>query len=156
MKRKTNISVLDNIGLRRNINIEVGKTGSFPSGDLLDANATESLINEHVGAMTGVSDVINTKQDIISDLDTIRSGAAAGATALQQNEADELYQPKGSYLTQHQDISGKADKSEIPTKVSQLTNDSGFTANAGTITGITMNGQSKGTSGVVDLGTVIT
>lgn len=30
------------------------------------------------------------------------------------------------------------------------------TSNAGTITGITMNGSSKGTSGVVDLGTVIT
>lgn len=44
----------------------------------------------------------------------------------------------------------------VPTKVSDLTNDSGFTTNAGTITGITMNGTSKGTSGVVDLGTVIT
>ena len=32
----------------------------------------------------------------------------------------------------------------------------GFTKNAGTITGVTMNGASKGTSGVVDLGTVIT
>ena len=32
----------------------------------------------------------------------------------------------------------------------------GFTKNAGTITGIRMNGASKGTSGVVDLGTVLT
>jgi len=32
----------------------------------------------------------------------------------------------------------------------------GYTGNTGTITGITMNGASKGTSGVVDLGTVIT
>jgi hypothetical protein len=32
----------------------------------------------------------------------------------------------------------------------------GATANTGTITGIKMNGASKGTSGVVDLGTVIT
>lgn len=30
------------------------------------------------------------------------------------------------YLTEHQDISGKADRSEIPTKVSQLQNDSGY------------------------------
>lgn len=44
----------------------------------------------------------------------------------------------------------------VPTKVSDLTNDSGFTTNTGTITGIKMNGASKGTSGVVDLGTVIT
>ena len=44
----------------------------------------------------------------------------------------------------------------VPTKVSELTNDSGFTTNTGTITGIKMNGASKGTSGVVDLGTVLT
>lgn len=44
----------------------------------------------------------------------------------------------------------------VPTKVSELTNDSGYTKNVGTITGITMNGASKGTSGVVDLGTVLT
>jgi len=35
-------------------------------------------------------------------------------------------------------------------------NPMGYTSNTGTITGITMNGLSKGTSGVVDLGTVIT
>ena len=44
----------------------------------------------------------------------------------------------------------------VPTKTSDITNDSGYTTNTGTITGITMNGVSKGTSGVVDLGTVIT
>ena len=36
------------------------------------------------------------------------------------------------------------------------TNPAGYTSNQGTITGITMNGASKGTSGVVDLGTVLT
>ena len=30
------------------------------------------------------------------------------------------------FITEHQDISGKANKSDIPTKTSQLTNDSGF------------------------------
>ena len=44
----------------------------------------------------------------------------------------------------------------VPTNVSDLTNDSGYTTNKGTITGIKMNGASKGTSGVVDLGTVLT
>lgn len=44
----------------------------------------------------------------------------------------------------------------VPTKLSELTNDSGYTKNTGTITGIKMNGASKGTSGVIDLGTVIT
>ena len=39
---------------------------------------------------------------------------------------------------------------------SDITNWNGKTSNVGTITGITMNGASKGTSGVVNLGTVIT
>lgn len=39
---------------------------------------------------------------------------------------------------------------------SDISNWNGKTSNVGTITGITMNGASKGTSGVVDLGTVIT
>lgn len=49
-----------------------------------------------------------------------------------------------------------SNKPTIPSKTSELTNDSGFTANKGTITGIKMNGASKGTSGEVDLGTVLT
>lgn len=56
-----------------------------------------------------------------------------------------------SSSTAHSDI-----RNAIPTNVSDLTNDAGYTTNVGTITGITMNGTSKGTSGVVDLGTVIT
>lgn len=39
---------------------------------------------------------------------------------------------------------------------SDITNWNGKTSNIGTITGITMNGSSKGTSGVVNLGTVVT
>lgn len=35
-------------------------------------------------------------------------------------------------------------------------NPNGYTSNAGTLTGITMNGSSKGSSGVVDLGNVVT
>lgn len=54
------------------------------------------------------------------------------------------------------EVGALPDTTVIPTKVSQLTNDSGFTTNTGTITGIKMNGSSKGTSGVVDLGTVLT
>ena len=50
---------------------------------------------------------------------------------------------------------------KIPTKVSELTNDSGFTTNKGTVPSVAvkMNGTTKGTitsSGTIDLGTVIT
>ena len=55
-----------------------------------------------------------------------------------------------------QEVGALPSSTTIPTKVSDLINDSGFTTNTGTITGITMNGVSKGTSGVVNLGTVIT
>lgn len=74
---------------------------------------TETKLTEKGYATT---EQVNGKQDKITDLDTIRSGAAKGATALQ------------SYTEKY----------------------------TGTITGITMNGASKGTSGVVNLGTVIT
>lgn len=40
----------------------------------------------------------------------------------------------------------------VPIKVSELTNDSGYTTNKGTVTGVKINGSTKGTSGVVDLG----
>lgn len=83
--------------------------------------------------------LVNTKQDPINDLSDIRTGAALGATALQA-EADPVFtaSPAAS-------ISG-----------SDITNWNSKTDNAGTITGITMNGVSKGASGVVDLGTVLT
>lgn len=84
------------------------------------------------------------------------------------------------------EVGALPDTTTIPSKTSDLTNDSGFitgytetdpvysasaaagitssditnwngkTSNVGTITGITMNGSSKGTSGVVNLGTVVT
>lgn len=39
---------------------------------------------------------------------------------LTKGTADSTYQAKGNYLTQHQDISGKADKSEIPKNANQI------------------------------------
>ena len=45
--------------------------------------------------------------------------------------------------------------SDIPTKVSDLTNDAGYTTNTGTVTGVKVNGTTiNPTSGVVDIGTV--
>lgn len=54
-----------------------------------------------------------------------------------------------------------SDTPTIPTKVSELTNDSGYTTNTGTVTSVAvkMNNTTKGTitsSGTIDLGTVIT
>ena len=81
----------------------------------------------------------NNKQAAINDLSDIREGAALGATAL-QSETDPVFSASVAAGITNNDISNWNSK----------------TSNIGTITGITMNGASKGTSGVVDLGTVIT
>ena len=67
-----------------------------------------------------------------------------------QSDWDEVNSSSKAY------IQNKPTIPTVPTNVSAFTNDAGYTTNEGTITGITMNGVSKGTSGVVDLGTVIT
>lgn len=59
------------------------------------------------------------------------------------------------------DLTNYYNKSEIDSKLEVIPNEStvsewGFTKNQGTITGIKMNGSDKGTSGIVDLGTVVT
>ena len=55
-------------------------------------------------------------------------------------------------------ISAASTSANLPTSaaVAAFVEGKGYTTNTGTITGIKMNGASKGTSGVVDLGTVIT
>lgn len=129
----------------------------------------------------------NGKQDSISDLAAIRSGAALGATSV-QTETDPTVPAWAKAATKPTytaaEVGALPASTSIPSKISDLTNDSGYidtetdpvfsasvaagitssditnwnskTSNTGTITGITMNGASKGTSGVVDLGTVIT
>lgn len=58
------------------------------------------------------SDVLAGKQDRIDDLDTIRSNSSMVAGKLSKEEADQYYQPKGHYLTEHQDISGLVSKED--------------------------------------------
>lgn len=61
---------------------------------------------------------------------------------------------KSNFSGNYEDLSNKP---TIPSEVTENTVTSwGFTKNIGTITEITMNGESKGTSGVVNLGSVIT
>lgn len=62
---------------------------------------------------------ISGKQDVITDLETIRDGAAKGATALQNHQSLEAYATKTwvedkNYLTEHQSLTEYAKKSEIP------------------------------------------
>ena len=74
---------------------------------------------------TNVEDAINAKQESIADLDTIRRGAANGATALQSKDLAKVA-TSGSY----NDLSNKP---EIPAAVTEETVSGwGFTKNSGT------------------------
>ena len=89
-----------------------------PKGSYLTTESdptVSSAISTHNSSTSAHSDIrtaISGKQDTISDLSTIRSGAAAGATAVQpasisdmetQTHAAQTYQPKGNYLTSESD-----------------------------------------------------
>ena len=99
MKQKTNISVRNNQGAYTTSNMIIGASGRFASGDVLDANATIDVIQNEFG------------QPTIEDLNDIRSGAAAGATALQPTDIVTL---EGNVQTNTTNISGINDK--IPTQ----------------------------------------
>lgn len=107
LKNKLNgLSNYDDTAVNNAINGLQTQINTLVSGD---ANTAIESFNEIIAFLDGVTDTqtlegiiasieqqIATKQDVITDLATIRSGAAKGATALQS----------------HQDISGKLDKTE--------------------------------------------
>lgn len=121
-------------------------------------------------------------QDKISDLSTIRSGAAKGATAVQPrdlarvattgnyndlnnkptiptvNDGTLTIQRNGSTVANFtaNSSTNRTANISVPTATSQLVNDSGYTTNTGTITSVKMNGSTVATSGEANLGTVIT
>lgn len=231
LKNKLNgLSNYDDTAVNNAINGLQTQINTLVSGD---ANTAIESFNEIIAFLDGVTDTqtlegiiagieqqIATKQDVITDLATIRSGAAKGATALQSHQdishlatkteltnglagkvstvsgkglstndyttteknklagiaagaevnvqsnwtetntsSDAYIKNKPSLATvatsgSYNDLSNKP---TIPSAVTESTVSGwGFTKNTGTITGIKMNGASKGTSGVVDLGTVIT
>ena len=91
---------------------------------------------------------INNESLIGSGNITIQGGGSGEVNVI------ETIKVNGAALTPD---SNKAVDITVPSAVTESTISGwGFTKNLGTITGITMNGASKGTSGVVDLGTVLT
>lgn len=147
------------------------EVGALPTGTTLDGipdGSTRKLSNYVV---KDGSKVLSTNDFTTAEknkLDSIANGA--------QVNVIETVKVNNTALTP----SSKAVNITVPTKTSDLTNDSnyvttattkdfvtsaqvktqiegyGYTTNAGTITGINMNGASKGTSGIVNLGTVVT
>lgn len=116
-----------------------------------DPNASEAIvgsgtINLHKVAKTGSYNDLSNKPTI----PTVNNGTLT----IQKNGT------KVQTFTANQSSSVTANIT-VPTKVSDLTNDSGYTTNKGTVTSVAvkMNGSEKGkvtSSGTIDLGTVIT
>lgn len=95
-------------------------------------NDSKYIVTEDVASLTAGSLEFYTKAEIDEMLEDIESGNVT--------ESDPVFTASAASGITSGDISNWNSK----------------TSNTGTITGITMNGSSKGTSGVVDLGTVIT
>lgn len=72
MKQKTNISVKNNLGYHVTANMEIGPNKGYASGDILDANAVEQLvedkINSLVGGATTSADTLKEIEDKITQL----------------------------------------------------------------------------------------
>ena len=125
--------VLDSNGSEGNTYVEYlyvngqwEELGKFKVNIDLSGYATEDWVNSQ-GFLKEHQDISNlatkselaTKQDTISDLETIRSGAAKGATALQSvpsEYATEEWVNEQGFLKEHQDISNLATKEELNSK----------------------------------------
>ena len=112
-----------------------------------EAIAGSGTINLHKVAKTGSYNDLLHKP-------TIPAAANNGKLTIQKNGTDV------ATFTANQSTNVTANIT-VPTKVSEIANDSGYTTNKGTVTSVSikMNGASKGTvtsSGTIDLGTVIT
>ena len=132
----------DNIG--ENIIIE-----GFQVSDMSTANPTLTFISIPLGTITN-SAITIPLSNISSAEDLKLIEALTGQGILKRTSNGWTLTSLGSELS----------SSNITTALGYTPYDSsnpmGYTSNVGTITGITMNGTSKGTSGVVNLGTVVT
>ena len=133
-------------------------------GSHAEGNGTITLNNfEHsdgqYNASTKIDNTFGTAGNTLYSLGIGTSPVArANAVEVKQN-GDIFIKGIGSYNGTNYSTASSLQTviGNIPSAVTESTVSGwGFTKNSGTITGINMNGASKGTSGVVDLGTVIT
>jgi len=101
------------------------------NGEAVESALTNQIAAKYTKPSTGIP-----ATDLSSDVQS----ALNNANSAIQTETDPIFSASAASTIQSTDIENWNSK----------------TSNTGTITGITMNGASKGTSGVVDLGTVLT
>lgn len=88
-KTTLNVSVKNNAGIRVKPSVIVGNSGSYSSGDILDANAVEQLINSKiigvVGGATTAADTLKELEDKIDRLAMSQISNDAGYVQQDQN-----------------------------------------------------------------------
>lgn len=156
---KLSSSFIDGLGAAAGKAVDTVISANSTSTNLPTSKAVEDRINAHsgidkVGTVTGVKMNGTTKNPSsgVIDIGTVLTDASKFATAAQGTKADNA-------VPNTRKVNNKALSTDIKLEPSDVgVTESAFPGlkKTGTITGIKMNGASKGTSGVVDLGTVIT
>lgn len=87
-KTKTNIAVKDNTGIRRKINIVSGDSGSFNSGDMLDANGVEMLVENKINSLVnGASASLDTLKEIENAIESLGASIPTKVSDLENDSA---------------------------------------------------------------------
>ena len=133
------------------------KLDSLPSG--AQANVIEAVKMAGVALSIDANKAVNVPQMVGANAST--NGSAGVVPAPQKANRAHFLRGDGSWAepedTTYDIVTTLVAGLMSPDMLTKLNGIAeGATANQGTITGITMNGTSKGTSGVVDLGTVLT
>lgn len=135
---------------------------TIPEGELSNNYEPSSLDNDNLSLSAGdtYEEAFSKLEKTINDNEKITAAALTDLDGRIPTKTSDLTNDSG-FITEAPvtSVNGQtgAVTLTIPAAVTESTVAGwGFTKNAGTITGITMNGSSKGTSGVVDLGTVLT
>ena len=87
-KNKTNVSIVDNSGIRRKASIVIGGSGSHASGIILDANAVEELVGQKLGNKN-VSDFNNDSGYLTSsDIEQLQNSVQNIQSLIDADEQD--------------------------------------------------------------------
>lgn len=123
---------------------------------VFSASAAASITSTDIAAWNGKSDFSGSYNDL-TDKPTIPT-VPTTLSSFTDDLGSSPTHTHSQYLTSAPvtSVNGQTGAVSLSIPTESTVSGWGFTKNAGTITGVTMNGASKGTSGVVDLGTVIT